>query len=737
MKHILIILFTFFSFIILAQGPTFEWAKGFGGTNQDNGNSITVDPSGNVYSIGFFQGTVDFDPGAGTFNLTSSGSQDIYIQKLDDNGDFVWAKSIGGTGQDEGFSLSIDASGNVYTTGRFEGTVDFDPGTGTNNLSSNGGNDVFVLKLDASGNFLWAKSFGSNFGDYGLALCLDISGNVYTTGWFVGTVDFDPGAGTTNLTSNGDKDVFIQKLDASGNFLWAKSYGGAGTEEGTSITVDDLGNIYTTGFFNITADFDPGIGVFNLSSAGLFDVFIQKLDNMGDFVWAKAFGGIGWDSGSSISINANGDIYTTGFFKNIADFDPGPGTISFTSTAGSEDFFVQKLDASGNYLWASTFGGSNDDRGNSIDIDQAGNIYITGFFEGSVDFDPGTGSNTPPFSTFGSSVFIQKLDDSGNLIWVESFGLNDTQSNSIIVDVTDNVYLTGSFISTEDFDPSPGTSNLTSVGTSRDVFIHKMSQCQPNTGTDVQTACDSYTWIDGNTYTTSNNSATWTLTNQAGCDSVVTLDLTINNSTTGTDVQTTCDNYTWIDGNTYTASNNTATWTLSNAAGCDSVVTLDLTINNVSDITTNVNGITISANNSNATYAWLDCDNNYAVINGETNASYTPTANGNYAVELTENGCVDTSACAAITTVGIIENTFNEEFTIYPNPTEGLFSIEFKSTHEIITLKIVDASGKLIDIEDYNQIDFIEYELNEPNGIYLIEVSDGRDQRSLIRLIKQ
>lgn len=281
------------------------------------------------------------------------------------------------------------------------------------------------------------------------------------------------------------------------------------------------------------------------------------------------------------------------------------------------------------------------------------------------------------------------------------------------------------------------TWTLTNAAGCDSVVTLDLTITNSNTGTDVQTACDSYTWIDGNTYTASNNSATWTLTNASGCDSVVTLDLTINNSNTSTDFQTACDSYTWIDGNTYTASNNSATWTLTNAAGCDSVVTLDLTINNVSDITTAVNGITISANNSNATYAWLDCDNNYAVINGETNASYTPTANGNYAVELTENGCVDTSACVAITTVGIIENTFNEDFTLYPNPTDGLFSIEFKSTHEIITLKIVDASGKLIDSKNYNQIDLIEYELNERNGIYLIEVSDGREQRSLIRLIKQ
>ena len=258
-----------------------------------------------------------------------------------------------------------------------------------------------------------------------------------------------------------------------------------------------------------------------------------------------------------------------------------------------------------------------------------------------------------------------------------------------------------------------------------------------NTGSETITECDSYTWpADGNTYN-STGTYTATLTNAAGCDSVVTLNLTITNSNTGSETLTECDSFTWpADGNTYN-STGTYTTTLTNAAGCDSVVTLNLTINTVSDVTTAISGITISANNTNASYLWLDCDNGYSVIPVETNQSYTPSANGNYAVELAENGCTDTSACVAITTVGIIENSFNEEFTLYPNPTDGLFSIQFDSSQKHITLSIMDASGKLIDIKNYDQVDLIEYELSQPKGIYLIEVSDGENQQSLIRLIKQ
>ncbi|MBT6372369.1 MAG: hypothetical protein HOJ86_06840, partial [Acidimicrobiaceae bacterium] len=130
----------------------------FGGTNADYGYSVAVDSSGNVYTTGYFNGTVDFDPGAGTANLTSNGYKDVFVSKLDSSGNYVWAKNFGGTGNDMGYSVAVDSSGNVYTTGYFTGTVDFDPGAGTTNLVPNGSSDAFVSKLDSSGDLVWAKN---------------------------------------------------------------------------------------------------------------------------------------------------------------------------------------------------------------------------------------------------------------------------------------------------------------------------------------------------------------------------------------------------------------------------------------------------------------------------------------------------------------------------------------------------------------------------------------------------
>ena len=260
------------------------------------------------------------------------------------------------------------------------------------------------------------------------------------------------------------------------------------------------------------------------------------------------------------------------------------------------------------------------------------------------------------------------------------------------------------------------------------------------TGTDTRTECNSYTWIDGNTYTSSNNTATFNIVGGAanGCDSLVMLDLTINNSTTGTDSRTECNSYTWIDGNTYTSSNNTATFNIVGGAanGCDSLVTLNLTINNVSDLNTSITGLTISANNTSATYQWLDCNNNYALIPAATSQSFTATANGNYAVELTENGCVDTSACVAISNVSLADNNFGNGLIISPNPTSGAYSINLGATFDHAQISVTDVLGKLLDSYSFVRSQILNLSMEHPAGVYFISIQTD-NKKAVIRLVKQ
>ena len=255
---------------------------------------------------------------------------------------------------------------------------------------------------------------------------------------------------------------------------------------------------------------------------------------------------------------------------------------------------------------------------------------------------------------------------------------------------------------------------------------------------DFQTACDSFTWVDGNTYTTNNNTATYTFTSFLGCDSLVALYLTIINSASGTDTQSACDSFTWIDGNTYNSSNNSATYTISGGAsnGCDSVVTLNLTINSIDASIIAVNDTSLLASQPGATYQWLDCDNGFSIIPGENDQSFTASVNGNYAVEITQNNCVDTSACFSIINAGIIENSFGKSLLVYPNPTDGSFIIDLGLNYEAISVSITDLNGKEIQSNKYNNSELLNLEIHEPVGVYLLIIESG-EKKAVIRLVKE
>ncbi len=449
----------------------YVWAKRIGGTGSDEGFAIKTDASNNIYITGSFEGTVDFDPNGGTTNLSSNGNVDIFILKLDASGNFVWAKSMGGSSSDLPTDMTLDASGNIYTTGRFFSTVDFDPGLGTANLSSAGGIDIFVSKLDASGNYVWAKSMGGSTGDISNAIAVDASGNVYTTGYYTGTADFDPSTGTSNLTAIGTEDIFVSKLTSTGNFSWIKGMGSSSSDQGTGIVVD-ASNVYITGFFSGTADFNPNAGTLNLTSNGGVDIFVCKLSNLGIFSWANSIGGTNSDIPNAITLDPSGNVVLTGNFINTVDFDPSAATANLTAV-GSNDIFVYKLSAAGTYLWAKNMGGGSIDFGNAIAIRANGDIYTTGTFRGTVNFNPGSGTfNLTSLSR--TDIFLSKLDASGNFVLANQISSSNINvGRGIAVDAAGSVYTTGNFRNAVDFNPSSGTNTYVSEG-SDDIFISKL-----------------------------------------------------------------------------------------------------------------------------------------------------------------------------------------------------------------------------------------------------------------------
>jgi predicted outer membrane repeat protein len=329
----------------LDSNGNFIWAKSIGGTSYDSGNDIALDSGSNIYITGSFRDTVDFDPGAGIYNLTCTGQYAIFISKLDSNGDFVWAKNMSGPNRGTGNSITVDVDGDVYTTGSFSNTIDFDPNASTYDLTSYGVNDIFISKLDSNGDFVWAKNMGGPTSDMseGIEIAIDPIGNVYTTGTFSNTADFDPGPGTYNLTGLASfSDIFISKLDRNGSFVWAKNINGVMFLNSFGLVVDINGDTYTTGIFENTVDFDPGTGVYNLTTAGGKDIFLSKLDNTGSFLWAKRLGGPSTDSSFDMVMDSSNNIYATGLFESTADFDPDNGTNNLTSV-GDFDVFITKL----------------------------------------------------------------------------------------------------------------------------------------------------------------------------------------------------------------------------------------------------------------------------------------------------------------------------------------------------------------------------------------------------------
>ena len=249
----------------------FGWVRQLAGTSSVAAEGVALDSGGNIYTVGWFLGAADFDPGGGVTTLTStSGSIDAYISKLDSAGNFVWARQLAGPNIDEATDVALDSGGNLYTVGTFNATLDLDPGPGTVTLTSAGGQDAYVSKLDGAGNFVWASQLSGTDTVRAFGVALDSGGNVYVVGDFRSTADFDPGPGTSNLTSFGVSDVFVVKLDSAGNLAWVRQLGGTSTDSGSSVTLDSSGNIYTVGDFRDTADFDPGPGTANLTHLAFF-----------------------------------------------------------------------------------------------------------------------------------------------------------------------------------------------------------------------------------------------------------------------------------------------------------------------------------------------------------------------------------------------------------------------------------------------------------------------------------
>ena len=485
-KKISLFVIIFINLSLNAQ-LSLDWALDIDNVNSNSTSSISdveVDPAGNVYIIGNFSGSVDFDPGPGT-DIRIGDWNDVFLQKYNSSGTLQWTRTFGGTSNDNGYQIELDASNNIYTVGQFGATVDFNPGTGTTLVTSAGSIDVFVQKFSTNGTFQWVKTFGGIEADLPYAFERDASGNLLITGYFNGTADFNPGVATANKTALGYSDAYVLKLNSNGDFLWVATMGSLGTDSGEKISVDESGNVYSIGKFTQTIDLDPGAGTNNFT-ASTADMYIQKLNSSGVFQWAKTI------SGASGILNPfgmtvkSGFVYLSANFSNSVDFDPGSGVVNHVSNGGT-DIAILKLNDNGGYAWSVSIGGLGGEVPYGFNVNTANEVIISGMFDGTVDFDPGIGT-TNLISNGLSDIFCIKLDVSGNLSWATSFGgANYEWGYTITSGANGAIYLGGNFNSALiDFNSGPGETNISSSTTIWESYFLKLTESPPSTSLAVE-----------------------------------------------------------------------------------------------------------------------------------------------------------------------------------------------------------------------------------------------------------
>lgn len=487
MKKIYIkVILTSFALLVYSNliAQNLEWAKVFDSTHYSYCTDTDVDCQGNVYSTGYFNGFCDFDPAIESYHFLycNEGEGDIYISKLNLNGNLEWVLSFGSQHPfgESGYSIKTDANDDIIVAGSFHDSVDFDPSENVYNLTAFNSYGNFICKYNSNGNLIWAKQF-SSIENTSISELQVKNSFIYITGSMQGTIDFDTSENTYFLTSNGYYDIFFAKYDINGNLVWAKNLGSTGNDGGESIAVDDDNNVYVTGSFWSTVDFDSSPNNYNLTSAGLSDIFIAKFNSIGNLDWAKRMGGNTWgDSGQSIALDREQNIYLTGGFNGVSDFDPSSSSFLITSY-GETDVFIAKYDNLCNLLWVKRVGGNQYDYGLSIAYDNlTESIFTTGSFTGQADFDPSDNNNIL-ISNGGHDVFVQKWDVDGNMIWVGKFGGTTGENYSseygkkVVVDEYSNLYLGGLFEGSADFDITINDYIYTSENFYEKAFICKYS----------------------------------------------------------------------------------------------------------------------------------------------------------------------------------------------------------------------------------------------------------------------
>jgi hypothetical protein len=741
MKKVLFITIQlFFLFqITTSNAQSYEWTRSWGstslGSNQAvSAEDITQDELGNTYAVSYGSQTVNFSWSGNIPGVNTCGA----VTKTDVNGNLIWVKFFSqlmisnNSGAFCKPSAIVYKNGNLFITGIFTGAIDFDPSG--NEVSLGGYGNCFICKLNSAGDFQWASGFGSG-GSQAIDLDVAPNGDIAITGYMQSQFFF---AGE-NLTYSSGYDIFLVKYNSNGIAEWGQSFGSANTtqESGNSVKFLADNSIVLLADFTGTIDLNYGAQVSNVTSNGLIDLFLLKISNNGGYINSCSFGGTDYDTGQFLAVDSQQNIIITGRKYGAVDFDPGNS--SFNLSATGSNAFITKLTTNLLFVWAKEIVAQlGSSMGFSIASDQSNNIYIAGITAGNVDFDPSINGVYYLSSVVNSitNTFLLKLNSNGIFIWagilnnlgptfpISNYGYSN-QPSRILAD-NQKIYCSGQFAGPVDFNPDINVVNnvnsavtQTGIG-SQTAFILKLGQCSTTSSTQTISACTSYNWPVNNQTYNSNGVYTDTIANASGCDSIITLNLTINSPITNSSTVTSCNSYNW-NGNIYNTSG-VYNQVLSTSNGCDSTVTLNLTItNSPSAVVTSPDGITLNANVvPNASYQWIYCSDITPVTN-QTQSQFIPQINGLYAVVVTNSCGSDTSECANVNTIGLSELDFSG-ISLYPNPAFDKISIGLNGEMTPRMLTVYDVQGRLLRNE---VIENVSFDLSIPElsqGSYILKI---------------
>ncbi len=413
----------------------YQWSKSLGGISADYGYGAASLSAGGVAITGSFSGTIEFDQDNEISEHTSNGDRDIFLSTFNSDGSYLWSRTFGGNSADFGYSIASIHNGELAITGSFQNSIDFNPDLEGSEHTSNGSHDIFLAVFGENGDYLWSKSFGGTSEDESYEVAPLSDGGVAIVGHFSGNIDFDPENSGGEHTSNGSYDIFLAVFDAYGNYRWSKSVGGFGFDYGYGITQLSDGGVAISGTFQNSVDFDEENAGGEFTSNGGNDLFLAVFNANGDYRWSHGFGGTSGDSSYGITSLRDGGVAITGYFMATIDFNPNVEGGEHTAN-GNQDIFVASFDPEGNYRWSESFGGASTNIAHAHAQLNDGGLAITGEFSGTVDFDPGVGTNSL-VSNDGVDIFLMRVNpppvcedatttncnDNGTCSWTSGTGM--------------------------------------------------------------------------------------------------------------------------------------------------------------------------------------------------------------------------------------------------------------------------------------------------------------------------